>query len=467
MNLPKIFTNKFHKLMNNDEYENFIKSLEGHSVDGIRYNSNKLTEEEFYERIKSVSNKIPWTSDGYYFNKDESEVRLTIHPYYHQGLFYIQEPSAMFPAEFLDPSPGDKVLDLCAAPGGKSVQIACKMKNQGLLVSNEISPKRVKALKKNIELYGIKNTIITNSTGKNLFETYGTYFDKILVDAPCSGEGTFRKDKHSIKEYEKYATEELYAIQRDILDYAFKLLKIGGQLVYSTCTFSPEENEQQIEYMLDNYDCQLTTAKKSNGISDGRPMWAKSNNSELIKTVRFWPHKVIGEGHFVAKLTKLSGDEYKSKTLKIKWKPFKEINEKIKIFIDSYLNLNYDNYFYFVKDEEYYIMDDKYPFNEKNKIENIGIHLGLINKYNFIPSQSFAMTLNKSDFKNIIEVDFDNANKYLKGETLLFNRENGYYGIIYQNNILGWAKFNSGIFKNLYDKSWRKVSDGNSFDITK
>lgn len=463
MKLPNIFLNKFKSIMKNEEYISFISSFEKLPYEGIRYNSNKISEIDFIKRLQSITKKIPWTTDGFYFKKEDSNVRLTTHPYYHQGLFYIQEPSAMFPAELLDPKPTDKVLDLCAAPGGKSVQIACKMKNQGLLISNEISPKRVKALKKNIELYGIKNTIITNSTGKNLLNTYGSYFDKVLVDAPCSGEGTFRKDKNSIKEYEKYATEGLYSIQRDILDYAFKLLKIGGQLVYSTCTFSPEENEQQIEYLLKNYECKLIETKKTHGMVSGRPKWTEQNSLELTKTIRFWPHKVEGEGHFVAKIIKIAGEEFKGKHTNLHWKPYSEINDKIKSFIEKYLNVNFEKYYYYVKDDEYYLMDDKYPFDEKNKIENIGIHIGQLNKYNFIPSQSFAMTLEKNNFKNILEVNFEQANKYLKCETLLFNKEDGYYGIIYQNNILGWAKFNNGFFKNLYEKTWRKVSDGNSF----
>lgn len=466
MNLPSSFLEKFKILMNNEEYKAFLESLEKQTFEGIRYNPIKLTEGDFLKRITNISDKIPWSNDGFYFKKEDSEVRLTIHPYYHQGLFYIQEPSAMYPVELLAPAPCEKVLDLCAAPGGKSVQIAAKMDNKGLLVCNEISPKRVRALKKNIELYGIKNTIITNSTGKNLLETYGTYFDKILVDAPCSGEGTFRKDKNSIKEYDKYVGKDLYDTQRDILDYAFKLLKTGGYLVYSTCTFNPEENEKQIEYMLENYDYQILEAHKTAGMADGRPEWTNTNNKELIKAARFWPHKANCEGHFVAKIQKLSGDVYKAKKTKSKWRNYNEINQKIRDFMANYTNLDFSKYYYYVKDDEYYLMDDEYPFDNKNKIQHMGINIGKINKYNFIPSQSFAMTLKKDDFKNIIEVDFDNANKYLKGETLEINQADGYYGIVFEDKILGWCKFNSGFFKNLYEKSWRKVNDGNSFNTS-
>lgn len=466
MNLPSSFLERYKLLMNKEDYINFINSFEDHIFEGIRFNPLKIDEESFLRKINSTKNKIPWTKDGFYYDKDLSEVRLTIHPYYHQGLFYIQEPSAMYPAELLSPAIEEKVLDLCAAPGGKTVQLAAKMNNQGLLVSNEISPKRVRALKKNIELYGIKNTIITNSTGKNLLETYGTYFDKILVDAPCSGEGTFRKDKHSIKEYDKYIGEDLYATQRDILDYAFKLLKTGGILVYSTCTFNPQENEKQIEYLLNNYDCQLIEGYKIEGMENGRPDWSEKNNKELEKTIRFWPHLTKAEGHFVAKLIKLSGEEYKGKNNLSKWKPFKFINDKIKEFMEKNITIDFNKYFFYCDEEEYYIMDQAYPFDKKNKIQHLGINIGKLNKYNFIPSQSFAMTLKKSEIKRIIDVDFNNANKYLKGETLEISEADGYCGVIFEDNILGWAKFNNGFFKNLYEKSWRKVNDGNSFNTS-
>lgn len=466
MKLPDSFLEKFKKLMNDEEYHLFINSFENNIFEGIRFNSLKINKNDFIERIKNLKYRIPWTSDGFYYYKENSDVRLTIHPYYHQGLFYIQEPSAMYPAELLSPSEEERVLDLCAAPGGKTVQMAAMMKNKGLLVSNEISPKRVKALKKNIELYGIKNTIITNSTGKNLLETYGTYFDKVLVDAPCSGEGTFRKDKHSIKEYDKYVGKELYEIQRDILDYAFKLLKTGGYLVYSTCTFNPEENEKQIEYILNKYDCLLVQGNKTGGMASGRPEWSENNTKEVDRTIRFWPHMTDSEGHFAAKILKISGEEHKARNSRSLWKPYKYINEKIKDFMEKNLNIDFNNYFFYNEEEEYYLMDKEYPFNKKNKLQHLGINIGKLNKYNFAPSQSFAMTLKKEDFKRIIEVDFNNANKYLKGETLELNEENGYCAVVFEDNILGWSKFNNGFFKNLYEKSWRKVNDGNSFNTS-
>lgn len=466
MILPDSFLAKFKDLMNNQEYEIFINSFRNNIYEGIRFNTLKIDSEKFHKKINNLNDRITWTKDGYYYDKENSDVRLTIHPYYHQGLFYIQEPSAMYPAELLSPSEEDKVLDLCAAPGGKTVQMAANMNNKGLLISNEISPKRVKALKKNIELYGIKNSIITNSTGKNLLETYGTYFDKVLVDAPCSGEGTFRKDKHSIKEYDKYVGNELYETQRDILDYAIKLLKIGGYLVYSTCTFNPEENEKQIEYILNKYDCILVDGAKTDGMACGRPEWSNEYNKELEKTIRFWPHLTDSEGHFAAKILKLSGEDYRGRNYKSKWKPYKYINEKIKDFMSKNINIDFNAYFFYNEEEDYYLMEKEYPFDYKNKIQHLGINIGKLNKYNFTPSQSFAMTLKIEEIKRRVEVDFNNANKYLKGETLEIKEDDGFCAVIFEDYILGWAKFNNGFFKNLYEKSWRKVNDGNSFNTS-
>ena len=188
---------------------------------------------------------IPWTKDGFYYSKEESPGK---HPFYHAGLYYIQEPSAMFPGAVIDAKPGEYILDLCAAPGGKSVQIAAGMKGRGLLVANDISSDRIKALVKNIELLGVTNSIVTNDTPENLASKFPEFFDKILVDAPCSGEGMIRKDENAAKSLEKFDSNVYPGMQREILQNAYKMLKPGGLLVYSTCTFSPEENEMIIDW---------------------------------------------------------------------------------------------------------------------------------------------------------------------------------------------------------------------------
>lgn len=245
MRIPAEFENKFRNLMDPSEFDEFISALNEERVTGLRINSLKIDLDTWEKITPFEIQPVPWSSCGFYIEDDS---RPGTHPYYHAGLYYIQEPSAMFPAEVLAVEPGDRVLDLCAAPGGKTVALAAAMKNQGFLLSNDINPKRIKALVKNIELCGITNAVVTNETPEKLSGFYEGFFSKILLDVPCSGEGMFRKDADAVKSWNKYKAEELQVLQREIFDYAYRMLSPGGRLVYSTCTFNPEENEQNIAY---------------------------------------------------------------------------------------------------------------------------------------------------------------------------------------------------------------------------
>lgn len=454
MNLPEHFLDNFKELMEPGEFSAFLKSFEEGTWDGIRYNSLKLSEQEFLERI-GMSEAVPWCPTGFYHDRVEGADRLSIHPWYHAGLYYFQEPSAMFPAEVLDPKPGDRVLDLCAAPGGKTTQLAMKMQGLGLLVANEISPKRVRALQKNMELYGFTNTLVTNSTGKHLLETYGTYFDKVLIDAPCSGEGTFRKDKRAIREYANFSGDKLQEIQRDILDYGIRLLKEGGTLVYSTCTFNPRENEENIDYLLRNYDCNLLKVEKHHGMAGGRPEWTASGNPELAGAVRFWPQNCRGEGHFVAHIRKNGGDTVKPVVKPDKWLPAGRIDESVQEFFAANLDLELEGW-YTVREGIFYLMPEAFPYSWKNRISHMGRCLGELTRYGFVPSQSLVMTLKSGQLKNRLELDLEGANRYIKGETLNIDAADGFYGVVFDGQPLGWAKISNGFFKNLYDKKWRK-----------
>lgn len=452
INLPNSFVEKYRKLMSEEEFNKFIASFDEKYLSGIRYNSLKIDEEKFKEIIGLIE-KVPWSKNGYYY---DSDLKLSTNPYYHTGLYYFQEPSAMFPAEVVAGKKDEKILDLCAAPGGKTTQIAFDMENTGLLVSNEINPKRARALKKNVELYGLKNTIVTNTTGKKLSEYYGSYFDKVLIDAPCSGEGTFRKDKRSLKEYENYADSSIVKIQRDIIDYGVKLLKVGGILVYSTCTFNPDENEANISYLLDNYDFELEDIEKIDGISDGYSDWLDNGNKELNKAIRFFPHKVKGEGHFVAKLKKLAGEEVDCKKTKNKWLTYKELDIKVRDFLSGVLSISLEDKFFILVGENVYLFDNKVDFYKEHNIIYMGVLLGKLNKYGFIPSQSFIMSLKRGELAKILDLELEDANRYIKGETLSFSSLKGYYGVCYDGYTLGWCKVSNGVFKNLYEKNWRK-----------
>ena len=245
MELPQEFLERM-KNMLGDEYESFLKTYEQPRNFGLRVNTMKISVEEFVKLVPFHLKKIPWTDNGFYYEKEDDPAR---HPFYYAGLYYLQEPSAMTPASVLPVEPGDHVLDLCAAPGGKATALAAKLCGKGLLVANDISASRAKALLKNLEVFGVKNSFVTNAVPNKLAAQFPEAFDKILVDAPCSGEGMFRKDMANARAWSTEKVEACAKTQREIIKQAVSMLRPGGMLLYSTCTFAPEENEQIIAYV--------------------------------------------------------------------------------------------------------------------------------------------------------------------------------------------------------------------------
>lgn len=473
MKLPHEFAEKMRKLMPDSEYEQFINSFDADRYYGLRANTLKVSPDRLVSLLPFKLEKIPWTKDGFYYDGKQSPGKL---PYYHAGLYYIQEPSAMLPAEILQPEPGERILDLCAAPGGKTVQIAAAMQNKGLIVSNDINADRVKALVKNIELCGIKNAIVTNEDPKILASNFRQYFDRILVDAPCSGEGMFRKDEDAARSWAKYKCEKCSALQIEILEQADKMLKPGGYLVYSTCTFSPEEDEQIIMIFLNKHDdyeilpvyINETSIYGFHGIESGRPHWAE-NFEGLDKTVRIWPHKVKGEGHFAALLRKKGEDEARStpscKNSNTVVALKKDVSAEVKIFYEfcrSYFFIDdYDMQkgYFMLNGSNLYWLPVICPDLKGIKVAKFGWYLGSLTKHKFEPSHSFVMALKKEQCKNVIDfaANSNEIEKYLKGETLIVDAEKGYNAVCIEGFPLGLAKVSDGVLKNLYPKGWRKM----------
>ncbi|KGP84407.1 MULTISPECIES: RsmB/NOP family class I SAM-dependent RNA methyltransferase [unclassified Paenibacillus] len=308
--LPSIFAERMKSLLG-DEFEQFMKSYEQSPHAGLRVNTLKISLEQFKEIAPFDMRPIPWCGTGFYVPHG---VKPGLHPYYHAGLYYIQEPSAMAPVELLDVQPGERVLDLCAAPGGKSTQIAAKLQGKGVLVTNDIHGERTKALAKNVELYGVRNAVVLNESPERIAKAFPHYFDKVLIDAPCSGEGMFRKDEDMVKSWEHHSVEKCVLMQRDILETAARLLAPGGTIVYSTCTFAPEENEAMIaEFLNINPDFVVNNIPDTAGFAPGRPDWVRQMLPETAEetesvldqtrgTARLWPHLLEGEGHYVAVL---------------------------------------------------------------------------------------------------------------------------------------------------------------------
>lgn len=452
MALPVEFVNKMKNLLGS-EYDEFLGSFNKDRYFGLRVNTLKVSVNEFLSVSPFKLEKVPWANEGFYYNKEHRPAK---HPYYHAGLYYIQEPSAMSPAEMIGVNPGDKVLDLCAAPGGKSTQLAAKLAGDGLLVSNDISASRIKALVKNIELYGVKNAAITNEMPEKLAMRFEGYFDKIVVDAPCSGEGMFRKDENAAKSWGIHSVDKCCVMQKSILNEAAKMLKPGGYILYSTCTFSPEENECSISNFLENNkNFELVEIPKHSGIQPGRREWTHGD-FEVEKAARFWPHKVKGEGHFLALLRKNDGEESRQE---ISRKVFdkKLLNDYYK-FCEEYLNVPIDGDFELYGD--YLYLSPKGLLSLSGlKVIRPGWFLGILKKSRFEPSQALVMGLKANQIKN--KVNFSSSSpevlRYLKGETLNIKAPKGWNAVCVDGFTLGWAKGQEDILKNDYPSGWRWV----------
>lgn len=296
---PAEFLKKMYDLLGPDAYAAFLAAADRPRSVALRM--NRLKSEMPPELPAFGLTPVPWARDGFYY---APEARPGLSPYHEAGLYYLQEASAMAPAELLDVQPGMRVLDLCAAPGGKSGQLASALQGRGLLVSNEINPRRAAVLGRNLERLGVANALVLCEHPQRLEERFAGFFDRILVDAPCSGEGMFRKEAAASADWSPEAVRMCARRQREILSSAAAMLRPGGRMVYSTCTFSPEENEGVIDGFLKTHSDFEVGLADAPWAAPGRPEWVEAPSPGLERTVRLWPHRVRGEGHFAAVLEK-------------------------------------------------------------------------------------------------------------------------------------------------------------------
>ncbi|MBQ9234141.1 MAG: RsmB/NOP family class I SAM-dependent RNA methyltransferase [Lachnospiraceae bacterium] len=456
MNLPKTFEDNMRGLLG-EEFDLYKDCLDKPMHHGIRINTSKISVEDFLKINPFLLKKVPWCDNGFYY--DENVDKPSKHPYYYAGLYYIQEPSAMTPASVLPIEAGDRVLDVCAAPGGKSTELAAKLNGTGVLVSNDISASRAKALLKNLEVFGIDNYIITSENTHKLAERFEGYFDKILVDAPCSGEGMFRKSNSMITAWENNGNQLFSDMQRNILSDVAVMLRPRGVMLYSTCTFSPLENEKLIEYLLSLDDrFELIDFDKYEAFDNGHPEWGDTNNPELKKCARLWPHKIEGEGHFVALIKKKDEGKVYSHCGSYALKKVKP-DDAAKDFLNRInKDINADR-LEINNDKLYYIKDSLPDVKGLRTLRN-GLYLGDIKKNRFEPSQSLAMVLKCNEFDNVVDLSSkdDRVIKYLKGETIEACGKDGWALVCVDSYPLGWGKLNNGTLKNKYLTGWRLMS---------
>lgn len=463
MYLPKIFEEKMKKILGEEAYQEYIACYDEPRYYGLRVNTGKISVNEFMKICPFEIQPVPWIENGFYYNGEE--VSPAKHPYYFAGLYYLQEPSAMTPANRLPIEPGERVLDVCAAPGGKATELGAKLEGQGVLVANDISSSRAKGLLKNLEVFGIGNVLVLSEEPGKLTDYFSEYFDKILIDAPCSGEGMFRKDKKMVKAWEEHGPEFFSKLQRNIIEQAARMLRPGGMILYSTCTFDGLENEGTIGYFLDHHpEFVIEEIQPYEGFSKGMPELYQKSYSELSKTVRIFPHKMRGEGHYLALLKKdgSASDEQIRYEKKSRKKLPAELMEFVNRIDWGDLGGKFEEERVDIHGERVYYMPENLPQLGGIRFLRTGLLLGEVKKNRFEPSQALAMCLSCGSYPNTIclSADDERVIRYLKGETLdvedmVSSKEKGWYLFCVDQYPLGWGKLSNGTLKNKYLPGWR------------
>lgn len=459
LKLPIDFKNKYEKLLGDKEAKKLFVALGEDSKKAFRVNTLKKSIDISY----SMQNPIPMLQNAYYGEISGDD------PEWVSGYVYSQDPAAMFPAALSSVKPGDKVLDLCAAPGGKTTALGEQLKNEGLLVANEISATRAKALRENIERWGISNALITNESPEKLAPVFPNFFDVILVDAPCSGEGMFRKNPAAIDYWSQDYVLTCQKRQKDILNEAIIMLKPNGRLIYSTCTFSPEEDEQIVSWLVNEHGFSIMDTGIQDGkISLGHPEWSDGNH-DITKTLRFWPQDGVGEGQFVSVLQKPDEEIIKINKKKNKKKnkgnalrltrAEKELVAKVLNNFNLPVGLVDWTKKAMVRNEHVFVPAIVLPEKTKLHIINNGVELGILKKNRFEPGHQLAEVLGQLAQTQVIDLSsLEEYQRYLHGEALKVKSElRGFVLVSYHQLIFSFGKIaGNGMLKNFYPKGLRK-----------
>ena len=430
--LPEAFLQRMRQQLG-EEYPAFLESFQRPRAVALRVNPLKRP----FPHYQPQGQPVPWEPMGYYYDPD---TRPGLHPYHEAGVYYFQEASAMSAVALLDPQPGEKICDLCAAPGGKTTQIAGRMGGRGLLVCNEINPKRAKILSRNIERMAVANALVTNVHPEALAKRFPGWFDRVLVDAPCSGEGMFRKEEAAVTDWSPETVEMCARRQGEILDSAARLLAPGGRLVYSTCTFSPEENEQTVAAFLTRHpEFQPETEAEAPWFTPGEP-----------GQFRIWPHKVLGEGHFAAVLRKMEGTEDSPAIPAGDRLPkeFTEFARQLDISLPEGKAVSFGDSLFWVPEEM--------PELKGLKVLRPGLELGSVQKGRFLPGHGLALWLENAAVSASFDPEGAEIAAYLHGDVIP-SGEKGWCLVKAGVYSLGWGKGDGSVLKNHYPKGLRRL----------
>ncbi len=458
MELPTAFLDRMARLLG-DEFPSFLASYDVPPFTGLRVNTLKLSPAAFRKLSPFRLHTIPWCPEGFWTPDDE---RPGKHPYHAAGLYYLQDPAAMAVGTLLVPQPGEWVLDLCAAPGGKATHLASLLGNQGLLVANDVDWRRARALVENLERWGARNVLILNERPERLAERWAGYFDRVLVDAPCSGEGMFRRRETARREWKPSLVAGAARRQRAILNAAASLVRPGGWLAYVTCTFAPEENEGVVAYFLaDHPDFELVSPAWYPGFASGRPDWLEEMppglNTDLTRTVRLWPHYAPVEGHFIALMRRRSGETPAQRPIARPDRPSEATRRLYREFCAQHLTNPPAGELTQVGSNLYLALP-RLPDLRGLRVLRLGLWLGTIHRGRFEPSHALAMTLHKADARQVLDLSSSDplVQAYLRGESFDSPGEEGWVLVTVDGYPLGWGKRVRGVVKNRYPKAIRR-----------
>ena len=430
--LPQDFLDRIEKQLG-EEYPAFLESLERPRAVALRFNPLKGE----IPALPFTGEPVPWESMGYYY---DPQARPGLHPYHEAGVYYLQEASAMSAVALLDPQPGEKICDLCAAPGGKTTQIAGRMGGEGFLLCNEINPKRAKILGKNIERMAVGNALVTNEHPQRLADKYAGFFDRVLIDAPCSGEGMFRKEESAVTDWSLETVQMCAHRQGEILHSGAQLLKPGGRLVYSTCTFAPEENELAVEKFLEQHPEFVREPVEA-------PWFTPAGEGAF----RLWPHKLLGEGHFAAVLRKLEGEAADVREMTGGKAP-KEWTEFAKE-----LDIRLPEGKYILFGSSLHWVPEQMPDIQRIKVVRVGLELGEVKKNRFEPAHALALWLKSCKNVQDFPAESTQIRDYMAGQ-VLSGTVKGWCLITAGGYSLGWGKGDGNTIKNHYPKGLRRNS---------